>query len=310
MSASASARRLPKAARAGGQRRRTAASDAKQKKGAQRPGREPQRPPHPAPRPKRRPAAPIPAQRPTPSSPARLTQRHGQIPAILYPRHTKLGSPDEFCAPFYEAVRLLTEYASNSPQWVNHESTRRAFSIFEQATGEGQDVGAQLIRSGEVFVCRGESDRPHLLHSPTNAMCGVHWNQCTTPGSSQEGCVEAWWKGDRICERMHTSCGNSDRKKLSSSYVAYRQTPLLRGRQSSFATASVSPPYESLRDIVRCAGGELLDEQEMRNRFGRTLEHIDQNLPLVVISCHEDVESGHCAEFFARTLLSTTLSSF
>ena len=38
-----------------------------------------------------------------------------------------------------------------------------------------------------VFVCRGESDRPHLLHSPTNAMCGVHWNQCTTPGSSQEG---------------------------------------------------------------------------------------------------------------------------
>ena len=33
----------------------------------------------------------------------------GQIPAILYPRHTKLGSPDEFCAPFYEAVRLLSE---------------------------------------------------------------------------------------------------------------------------------------------------------------------------------------------------------
>ncbi|KAL5459824.1 hypothetical protein EMCRGX_G033205 [Ephydatia muelleri] len=281
---------------------------------------------------------------------------NGQIPAILYPRHTKLGSPDEFCAPFYEAVRLLkpwqsfiAEYASNSPQWVNHESTRRAFSIFEQATGEGQDVGAQLIRSGESSCAEGRVIghtssihplMPCVVFTGINVQLLGHLkkvvlklggrvtesvNECTHLVATRIARTVKFLCGISVCRHivMPQWLDQSNQMNrfvdeapyvlrdqeaevlfnmsVATSLERARQTPLLKGRQL-FATASVSPPYESLRDIVRCAGGELLDEQEMRNRFGRTLEHIDQNLPLVVISCHEDVESGHCAEFFARNI--------
>ena len=64
------------------------------------------------------------------------------------------------------------------------------------------------------------------------------------------------------------------------------------------STSSVQPPYSALKDIVHCAGGELLTLSELKSRFGRKL---DRAVPsqVVIISTPEDVAAGQCTEFFS-----------
>lgn len=285
---------------------------------------------------------------------------NGQIPAILYPRHTKLGSPDEFSAPFYEAMRLLkpwqsfiAEYASRSPQWVNQESTQKAFSVLAQSK---EEQGVCEMMKSEPALCRS-LEESHVADKPTSLPNAQHLvpcvvftginvqllghlkkivlklggkvtesvHECTHLVATRIARTVKFLCGISVCEHVVMphwldQCNAMNKfvdetpyvlrdqeaedlfnMSVSSSLLKAKQTPLLTGQQV-FSTLNVSPPHESLKDIIQCAGGELLDEEELRNRFGRTLEHVDQNHPLLVISCHEDVQSGLCNEFFAKNI--------
>ena len=61
-------------------------------------------------------------------------------------------------------------------------------------------------------------------------------------------------------------------------------------------TPNIQPPFNCLKEIVSCAGGEVLTVAEVRSRFPEEVK--DERL--IILSTPDDIESGHCKEFFER----------
>ena len=95
--------------------------------------------------------------------------------------------------------------------------------------------------------------------------------------------------------------------RLADSLQRARQKKLLEG-MCVCQTASVQPPFQSMREIVESAGGELIQLEEARARFltegGGEKEGQDNSdgRRLVVLSAPADIEAGLCEEFTAGNI--------
>jgi len=92
--------------------------------------------------------------------------------------------------------------------------------------------------------------------------------------------------------------------RLAESLQRARQKKLLEGL-CMFQTPSVQPPFQSMREIVESAGGELVQLEEARTRFltkgGESGGH-GSGRRLVVLSAPADIEAGLCEEFVTNNI--------
>ncbi len=83
--------------------------------------------------------------------------------------------------------------------------------------------------------------------------------------------------------------------RLADSLQRARQKKLLEG-VCVCPTQAVQPPFDSMKEIVECAGGELVSAEEARSLF-LTDGGSTANRKLVVLSSPADIDSGHCRDF-------------
>lgn len=87
--------------------------------------------------------------------------------------------------------------------------------------------------------------------------------------------------------------------KLAVSLSRAKSRKLLDG-MGVYATPSVEPPGDSLRDIVTCAGGRLLSHSEVRAALAALAAGGRSDLApagLIVLSTGADIKKNYCKEF-------------
>ena len=95
--------------------------------------------------------------------------------------------------------------------------------------------------------------------------------------------------------------------EVATSLSRAKEKKLLEG-VSVYSTPTVQPSFSDMREIVECAGGELITEEEMKKRFLEGHEYsgdddcIVSGKRLVVLSTSVDIEAGCCNEFVDRNI--------
>ena len=93
--------------------------------------------------------------------------------------------------------------------------------------------------------------------------------------------------------------------EVATSLSRARSKRLLEGIRV-YSTSSVQPPFIAMREIVECAGGELISMEEVKEKYLRCWEDgVDGQVPvktLVVLSTPADIEAGCCKVFTDRNI--------
>lgn len=92
--------------------------------------------------------------------------------------------------------------------------------------------------------------------------------------------------------------------EVATSLSRAKSKKLLEG-VSVYSTPTVQPPFSAMKEIVECAGGELVTMEEVRERFLGGLGSGGGNVSgmrLVVLSTPMDIEAGYCKEFTDRRI--------
>lgn len=69
-----------------------------------------------------------------------------------------------------------------------------------------------------------------------------------------------------------------------------------------YATPSVQPPPSALREIVTCAGGELMTLARVRSVLEKKFKGDVTGGVVVILSTPNDIESGCCKEFTSQNI--------
>ncbi|CAI8019609.1 PAX-interacting protein 1 [Geodia barretti] len=239
---------------------------------------------------------------------------NGQVPAVLFPRHTEVGQPHEFLPSHcFEASRLLRPweeflrlYSEAHRACLDHTTTDLVFRSLRKRVGAelGGVVKKQRVEEGAgppVVLLTGISQSiSRRLRETVQQLGGVVSDRprdCTHLVAPRVARTVKFLSGVSVCRWVLTpdwieQCEREGRlvseegftlrdPDAEAMFMMDIPSSLQRARTSEFlqgywlhATASVQPSPESLRDIIECAGGRLVSSSEAQGRFGRKFERM------------------------------------